>query len=196
MPITNVHLTYNAKDPLNGAFTYLQKAYNKIDISDGIIKISARGSTSQNMNYPIVNRDLGSGYWRSSEGNGSWYKVKFLKNNFFLESYFVRAWQYDFFSNWTVLGSNDGIKYDVVDELINFKVPSSWNNHFVCKYPKARRMFKIVTNGKDFNNFYRFHIYRLEFFGKFVDPIINSVNNYHFQHRLLILLLIFICCYK
>ena len=168
--ISNVKLTYNADSPLNGAFTYLKSAYNKDNISNEIVKISAKTSDF-NLEYPVVKRDIGKDYWRSSNENGSWYEVDFLLNHFYLESYVIRAYYIDFFESWQVLGSNDGKKYDVVDDVKGFEKPDEniHNLNFKCKYPKVRRTFRIVASGKRFKGCdYYFHIYRLEFFGRFV----------------------------
>ena len=109
--ITGVRLTYESSSTLNGAFTYLQTYHKRTDINNGIVKISA-SSVNGDINTPVVKRDLGSDYWYSNSVNGSWYEVDFLKNNFYLEGYFIRAGPGDFFSKWQVLGSNDRYSYD------------------------------------------------------------------------------------
>ena len=166
----NVKLSYHSNDPLNGAFTYLQKKFNKEDIHEDIVKITA-SSTKQNLYNPIIRRDFSLGtYWYSESENGSWYEVDFLQNNFYLKSYLIRTYYWDFFEKWQVLGSNDGVHFDVVDDVTDFKKPTEGHHNifFKCKYPKMRRIFRIVANGKRFADSCHFVIHRLEFYGMFV----------------------------
>ena len=171
MSVSNVIINYDENAPLNGAFTYLQTKFNKTNINDGIVRISA-STTVQSLEHPVVRRDIGIGdYWYSDDVNGSWYEVDFIQNNFYLESYVLRAADRDFFSRWQVLGSDDNVHYDVVDDVIDFQKPSVEYSciRFVCKYPKTRRSFRIVTYGKKFgSNSFKFYLYRLEFYGRFV----------------------------
>ena len=149
---SNVKLRYNPNDPLNGAFTHLQNVFGRSDINNGIVKINA-SSTVQNLYNPVVIRDFTNGlYWCSNDENGSWYEVDFLQNYFYLKSYVIRTYSHDFFEKWQVLGSNDGVHFDVVDDVTDFEKPTAdmHNIHFVCKYPKIRRIFRIVANGKRF----------------------------------------------
>ena len=169
--ITGVRLAYESSSTLNGAFTYLQTYHKRTDINNGIVKINA-SSVNGDINTPVVKRDLGSCYWYSNNENGSWYEVDFLKNKFYLEGYFIRAHPQDYFANWQVLGSYDGENYDVVDEVSNYTRPSSFDNYFKCKYPKQRRIFKILTNGTRFYGNYTFYLYRLEFYGR-----LTTLNN-------------------
>ena len=189
MITSNIKLRYNQNDPLNGAFSYLQKTFNKENICDGIVKVSASSSV-QNLYNPVIKRDFNTDdYWFSRAENGSWYEVDFLQNNFFLTSYLIRAHAVDFFENWKMLGSNDGVNFDVLDEVTNFLKPSTafHNLSFKCKYPKMRRIFRLVPNGKRYKDDFISVIYRLEFYGRFVvfDPklmktcrIIYSMNHY------------------
>ena len=171
MITSNIKFRYNSNDPLNGAFTYLQKEFNKEDIHEDIVKINA-SSTEKNLYNPIIRRDLASGtYWQSKNESRSWYEIDFLQNNFYLKSYLFRTYSWDFFEEWQVLGSNDGTNFDVVDDVTDFKEPTEERHHnilFKCKYPKMRRIFRIVANGKRFYGDYKFIIHRLEFYGMFV----------------------------
>jgi hypothetical protein len=170
---SSVKLGYDPNDPLNGAFTYLQKVFGRSDINNGIVKINA-SSTVQNLYNPVVIRDFTDNLcWYSSSVNGSWYEVDFLQNDFYLKSYIIRDYYWDFFEKWQVLGSNDGVHFDVVDDVTNFAQPSTGlhNIHFVCKYPKMRRIFRVVANGKRFYGDYAFVIHRLEFYGMITSSI-------------------------
>ena len=170
MIISDLEVKYNSNEPLNGAFAHLQIANKKENISQGVVTIK----TSTNLNnfeLPVIKRDFEETYWHSDCENGSWYEVDFLHNHFYLESYVIRAYSQDYFSNWQVIGSNDGKHYDIVDEKTDFPEPlpvTKYNLHFTCKAPKARRTFRIVTNGKRLGGSdYCFYLHRLEFFGKF-----------------------------
>ena len=168
---SNIELQYHSNAPLNGALKYLQNFTKRTDINNGVVKISARSSV-KNLKLPVVKRDLGDDYFESENENGSWYEVDFLKNNFYLKSYFIRACPWCYFPSWQILGSNDGIKYDVIDEVSGYTQPASYDNHFECKYPKRRRLFRMITNGKNLNGkSYTFFLRRIEFYGKFVSKI-------------------------
>ena len=94
---SNVKLRYNPNYPLNGAFTYLQKKFNKENITEDIVKINTSG-TEQNLYNPVIMRDFDTySYWRSESKNGSWYEVDFLQNIFYLKSYLLRTHSQDFF---------------------------------------------------------------------------------------------------
>jgi len=170
---SNVNIRYNPNDPLNGAFAHLQKVFKRSDINNGIVKITA-SSNIKNLNNPVVlkNFDIDE-HWYSEKVNGSWYEVDFLQNNFYLKSYVIRNFYHEFLAKWQVLGSNDGVNFDVVDDVTDFEEPSEGyhNIHFVCKYPKMRRIFRIVGNGKRFYGDYHFVIHRLEFYGMIISSI-------------------------
>ena len=141
MILSDIEFNFDENSPLNGAFTHMQIAYKKENISDKILKIRA-SSTVQNLEYPVIKRDESSDYYWCSRGGepNSWYEVDFLMNRFYLESYVIRACSWDFFEKWQVLGSDDGKHYYVVDNVTEFKKPEPWGEHlfnFVCKFPKA-----------------------------------------------------------
>lgn len=167
----NVVLNYDSSFPLNGAFTYLQNYTGKTDINNGFVKTnSSSTNTGTDKNFPIVKRDIGeynAGAWCSNDENRSWYEIEFINYYFYLEGYLIRASPVDFFSDWQVLGSNNGRDYDVIDDVSGNTQPASYNNFFECKYPKTRKKFKIITNGKRFKGDNHFCIWRIEFFGRF-----------------------------
>ena len=143
--ITNyVRLKYREDSPLDGAFTYLQKTFKREDINNDIVKIET-SYNGQNYESPVIKRNIGSdNAWFSENKNGSWYEVDFLQNNFYLESYVMRAYYQDFFEKWQVLGSNDGTHFDVIDDVTGFQRPKVYEYHNVyrkCKYPRTRRIF-------------------------------------------------------
>ena len=179
---SNVRIKYKPNDPLNGAFAYLQKKFNTVDIQDEFVKINA-SSTVKDLYVPVTLKDfVTSKYWTSKNENGSWYEVDFLQNMFYLEKYFLRAATFDFFSKWQVLGSNDGIHFDVVDDVTDFEKPKIDSITFKCKYPKIRRVFRIVANGESNIGDFVFNLHRLEFYGSFVSNLIfktckNKNNN-------------------
>ena len=176
MITSNVRLRFNPNNMLDGAFAYLQKKFNKENITEDIVKINA-SSTEQYLYCPVIMRNFSGNYWRSSNESGSWYEVDFLQNLFYLKNYFIRDHANDFFKQWQVLGSNDGIHFDVVDDVKDFPTQSygMHNILFNCKYPKVRRIFRIVANGRRNLGDYKFVIHRLEFYGTFISkPFIKT----------------------
>ena len=189
-------LIYNPSSPLNGALTYLQKYHKRIDINNGIVRISSSSIYSTyNISIPIVKRDLGEGAWCSNNTEGSWYEIDFLNNNFYLEGYFIRAMSNNYFLQWKVFGSNDKINYDVVDEVSAYTQPATYNNYFSCKFPKLRKTFKIVANGKRFaNDGSYFCMRRIELYGKFnKNPQNCSCKTINRENKSFILWFIALC---
>ena len=196
-------LNYNSNNPLNGVFAHLKNVSKKTNISDDFIRIkpsSTLGKTiygSYNMYSPIIDKNYQSEYWCSEDKNNSWYEIEFLKNRVYLESYFIYASQHEYFSNWKVLGSNNGIDYDVVDEVSGYTKPQGWSNYFQCKYPKTRRFFKIVASGQRFGkDGFFLCIRKLEFYGwSFKNGRMCSINtSYH--HPSFVFCLIILCLRK
>ena len=172
MITSNVKIRYNQNEPLNGAFAYLINKFKDQNISEGIVKINVSSTNNKHL-VPVIRRDFITDleYWRSDPINGSWYEVDFLQNNFYLKSYVIRDGERDFFEKWQVLGSNDGIHFDLIDDVKDYPAVSTFNYvniSFKCKYPKTRRIFRIVANGKRAANDYHFVLHRIEFFGEFV----------------------------
>ena len=200
MTLPDAELTYDPKHPFDGAFTCLQNVFQKTNINEGIVNIRV-SSNENNMEYPVVKRDEGFDWWVSDDVNGSWYEVNFIHSYFHLKSYVIRDWSLDFFANWKVLGSNDGVNYDVVDSVNGFQVSdvnSHPNFHFVCKYPKTRKYFRIQTSGKRLKETdYTFAIYRLEFYGIFTlnDHLMITFMRKTFLNNLLLIFIIIIILY-
>ena len=169
MKISNVVINYNESDPLNGAFRYLQRVNNRKDINDGVVKITA-STTVQNLYLPVVESSLDATYFYSESQDKSWYEIDFLQNRFYLESYVLRTNRRDFFAKWTIEGTNDGKSYDIIDDVSGFTQPEPTllSLRFFCKYPKIRKSFRFVSNGKRFCcDDYRIYLYRIEFYGRF-----------------------------
>ena len=158
----------------------MQKKFNTTNINEKIVRINS-SSSEQNLYNPVIKRDFAiNNYWESKDENGSWYEVDFQQNLFYLKNYFIRAATGDFFSKWQVLGSNDGVNYDVVDDVTDFEKPTTDKLVFKCKYPKVRKIFRIVTNGKRFTGDSQFVIHRLEFYGSFISsPFVRTCKINH-----------------
>ena len=164
---------YSSENPLNGAFSYIQSFYQTQEISP--IFVQARNSSKHEGTLDpkdTFTADVSTtSYWCSNNVENSWFEIYFNNNFFYLESYTIRAYYKDFFSEYKVLGSNDGYKYDLIDEKSDLTEPPSSPNfpsiHYECKYPKARKMFKFIPKGKKFGENYRFCIYNIDLFGRF-----------------------------
>ena len=171
--VGNVNIPFKSNDMFNGAFKYLQTLSGTENICQNIVKVSASSTKTGRTEIPLIKKDEDLNYyWTSQLEDVGWYEVDFKNNKFYLESYVIRDHTQDFHSAWKILGSNDGVKYDVVDEVTNFQRPSGTyvNLNFTCKYPKARRFLKFYKDRARFANDGLLVFHRLEFFGRFVEP--------------------------
>ena len=170
--VGNVNIPFKQNNMFNGAFKYLQTLSGTENICQNIVKVSASSTQTGRTELPIIRTDYNTDYyWTTQSEKISWYEVDFINNTFYLESYVIRDHAKDFHSTWKILGSNDGIKYDVVDEVTNFQRPSGTfpSLSFKCKYPKARRIFRFYKDQARFYNDFILVFHRLEFFGRFVE---------------------------
>ena len=170
--VGNVNIPFKQNDVFNGAFKYLQTLSGTENICQNIVKVSASSTQGGRTELPIIRTDEDTSiFWYSQNEKVGWYEIDFKNNKFYLESYVIRDHAQDFHSTWKILGSNDGLKYDVVDEITNYQKPSGTyvNLNFTCKYPKARRIFRFYKDGSRFVNDYLLIFHRLEFFGRFVE---------------------------
>ena len=153
--VGHVKIPFDPKNVFNGAFKYLQTLSGTENICQNIIKISVSSTIQGTVDIPVVRKyeDI-TYYWMSQSEKIGWYEVDFKNNRFYLESYVIRDHGRDFHTEWKILGSNDGITYDVVDEVTNYQRPPEAyvNYNFTCKYPKARRYFKFYKDGSRFYN--------------------------------------------
>ena len=80
-------------------------------------KVDVLANSNNDPRYPIITESTTTLAWCSQNIENSWYEVFFNNNSFYLESYSIRTYYHDFFSEWEVYGSNDGYQGFKVDEL-------------------------------------------------------------------------------
>ena len=188
--IGNVPIIYNENSPLNGSFAYIQKISGTEEIvKENYIKVSVSSSSNQNIELPITNQTFDTLItWYSRNEENSWYEIDFLNNFFYLESYLIRNHGQDFFREWKILGSNDGINYQEVDHKTDFQKPSEThiNILFNCSKPATFRIFRYIPIGTRYLGDYYLFFHRLQFYGSFMDAksmkLIKYTKHHFFQN--------------
>ena len=186
----------------DGAITYLQTIYGTDLVSKNIIKINVMNPGNAFQNIPVTKRDDNNtninNYYYSTDEEFSYYEIDLLNKSFHLESYSIRCNQQDFFSQWEIQGSNDGIHYTTVDYVEDFEEPTQEHHsqHVICKYPQTVRYIKYQTKDKRFGGDFVLYLYRIEFFGYFVPQIkqkCTCVNSFQFISLYAFLIIILVC---
>jgi len=198
MNIGNKKISYSQNRPLDGAFKYIKNLTQTQEIVPNYVNVQVSSVYLQYLaKYPIVSSDTYTSYWASKDAQNSWYEVDLLKNSFYLESYTIRARNCDFITDWEVLGSNDGVHYDLVDVKHNQTMPETLSlpsMHFECEQPKTRRMFKFMPKGKNFDENYHFVLCNLELFGKFkpifrYQRITKAIRQFYYLPCLIVIII-------
>ena len=193
--IGNVIIEYDYKNEFNGAFRYIQNLVGDNDIvSKNYVKVSVSSSNNQNPSTPVIDNTLGDTYWQSEDIENSWYEIDFVNNSFYLESYVLRMNIVDFYKEWEILGSNDGINYEVIDNQTDFAQPSGIviNKRFICKNPLTKRMFRYQPKGTRFRGDHYVTLHRIDFFGSFMSShthiisCLQNINHIYYPHCLFI----------
>jgi hypothetical protein len=90
--------------------------------------------------------------WCSNGKENGYFGVDFNESRILLESYIYRAHSRDFQPPWQVLGSNDGVNWDIVCFYKAFQQPSDAFHtlNFPCNASKPYRIIKHFTIHKRF----------------------------------------------
>ena len=195
--VGNVPIPYDESNPLNGSFAYLQKITNIEDIVfNKIVKVTVSSIENSNLAIPIIEKNESNVFWLSQPKESNFYEVDFVDNFFYLESFVIRVRGPDFFRNWRILGSDDGINYETLYNATNYQKPSDdyENFHFDCTKKAAKRIFRYETFGNRFDGDTRTYLHRLQFYGRFVFPIkrkfYTKETNFNFLSSTLFLIFI------
>ena len=163
------------------AIKYLQDLSNQEDVVDlNLVKISTSLTSTTNLKYPILKKSDDINYYFTASNPGEfWYEIDFLNNQFYLDTYLIRASDQEYFKEWKVLGSNDGIHYSIIDHIKDFTQPKNdyCSIPFKCQFPNTYRFIRLWTHGKRFNNDDLIFIHRLEFYGAFISS--SSIKTSH-----------------
>ena len=174
-----VEILYHEDARYNGVFKYLQRVYKKENIyKSGKINItgsdSLHGSVaeSKGIEWPLITKDDKDTFWKTKLGDEKWYQIDFKNNLFVLKGYEYKAFHGDFFAEWYLNGSLDGVNYEIIHHITDFKEP---DEDFLCKYfeisetLKPYRYFKFIPVGKSVSLCNYLSIHRIEFYGTFYD---------------------------
>ena len=150
--------------------------------SNNILRVSNSSYHNGNIINPItvdIDRNI---YWCSKSEENSWYQISFLDNRVFIESYTYRAHYLDFFSEWEVLGSNNGFSWEVIHHKTQFLRPTNGYHtlRFTVDQILTKKVVRIVPKGTRFAGNYHFCSYGFEFFGHFIssNDIASRYNSF------------------
>ena len=194
VPVTVV---YNSSKPYNGIFKYYQEKTGTHNIVDANF-IGATGPDNRD-NYPafpLITKDEANTYYRTVSNVPLWFLIDFKKYFFILKSYTYRTYYVDFFKEWYMQGSNNGINFEDLHCETDYKLPSEkyHTENFKTKKIKPFRYFKIVPIGSTIGSNTFLAIHRLEFFGVLhskasLKKLRMSCMNHQVQKNIIFLLL-------
>ena len=172
--VGNVPIPYDSAHPLNGSFAYLQKITDIKDIVfNKIVKVRVSSTNNSNLAVPLIEtNETANIFWLSKDIDSNFYEVDFVDNFFRLESFVIRFHKNDFMSQWSILGSNDGIHYETLFNASDYRsnINGYGNFHFNCSKIATKRIFRYETHGVRKVNDYYTYLHRLQFYGSFIDP--------------------------
>lgn len=174
-----LEIQYHNGSRYNGVFRYLQKAYKKNNIyKSGKINITGSDSLYGNFNkskgieWPLITKDDNDTYWRTGDGDEKWYQIDFKENLFVLKGYEYKAYYNDFFAEWYLNGSFDGVNYEIIHHQTGHKKPDErfhYEYFEITRTLKPYRYFKFIPVGNTVNGYNYLSIHRIEFYGTFYD---------------------------
>ena len=172
MLFSNTEVFYNPHKPLQGAFFYIQLKTGTIDIvAKQYVKVTISSTNESNWEIPIIKKDEKDSYFAPQDIDNSWYEVDLLDNYIRLNKYVIRANKNDYYREWDILGSLDGIDYFPVDHQENILKPSEYihTSDYIIQHPKVIRVFRYCPKGTRYFGDHQLFIHRLELFGRFVN---------------------------
>lgn len=172
MIVNNIHvpkeIAYDSRRPYNGVFSYLQNCTKTTRICySGYISATAVSSHVNTPEFPLVTKDEANTYFRSYANSNLWFLVDFKNYFFVLKRYTYRTFYCDFFEEWRMMGSNDGLNFKTIHHQKNYQKPSEQfhTENFKATVIRPFRYFKIVPVGKTVCSNAFIAIHRLDFFG-------------------------------
>ena len=160
----------------DGIFKYIAKIAKYKEIhSKRDIKLSVSSNWSaetKKMVYPLGygNEDY-SNYWTSDGIKDQWYQIDFRRMKVSIDSYDYKAYSYDFFSEWRLLGSNDEYTWKAIDisKTASYPAKDSFESkHIICNQnvKEAFSYIRLQVSGNRNRGDLYFAIYGLEFYGR------------------------------
>jgi hypothetical protein len=168
LPVKKV---YSSSAPFNGILKYIRDYAGSKSLSWKSFYLSNVSSTQsyyQSSDYPVT-RDVDGGtlYWASNYQGNNYFSVEFNDTYLLLESYVHRAYSSDYHPEWQILGSDDGVKWEIICNPRDFQQPSGSyvTLNFQCQASAPYRIIKYLPTQKRFAGDNCLVFYGLEFFG-------------------------------
>ena len=162
-------------NPWMGILKYIRTQSGSDDPhSSGIVNVSASSVLQGSPNIPITtDEDRIDRWWCSHDSVNSWYQISFLEHRVSLSSYSYRSHSKDFFSEWNVHGSDDGLSWEILHHQPYFAEPvptQYYTFQFTINNTKTKKIIRFSPKAKRYYGTDHFCIHGIEFFGLLVSP--------------------------
>ena len=197
-PVATFH--YIESDPSNGLlqFVYDKKKSTFLNL-EGSLEIKASSYEGSSI-YQIVSNDtfVSSNYFQTGNKPNSWIQFEFNSLQVSIMSYTYRTRQHDFHEKWYLLGSNDNLTFEIIDERENSGYPSQNENeietrHYSCNQGNTKaysyiRLYSDTQRSDYYDGQYRIPLYGFELYGQaFSSFTITFYQRVFLFHRIFIL---------
>ena len=171
-------------DPFDGIFNYLTKEYNGNIKELGVIHLSCSSVFSDKKLLKSILEDEGD--WGTlNKKKPQWIDISFKPGKVAITGYSIRShghetWSKSQLRSWVLLGTNDEINWDVIDEqkdVIEFKKQFLKTKTFQTKETIFYSTIRLQRTTETWGNNYYLAFNRLEFFGYLLDPRDYSEDN-------------------
>ena len=164
-------------DPFDGIFNYLTKVFNGNIKELGVIHIECSSFFSDKIKLKSILEDDGD--WGTlNRKKPQWINFGFKPGKVAITGYTIRThgheiWSKSHLRSWILLGSNDEINWDIIDEqndVIDFKGTYHATKTFQTKETVFYSTIRLQRTSKTWGENYYLALNRFELFGYIIDP--------------------------
>ena len=150
-------MIYNLTDNSIGLVRLISKKLKVDDIfSLGLINVEVVSTlqSCDSRHAPFgVYREGCTDYWNSKNNSPSrWYQVEFKHFKVFIKGYYFAHNPIHYMRNWKILGSDNGVDWDILDERILENKPDKTKNVYECQNPLSRRYIRYQSDSTNFDD--------------------------------------------
>ena len=197
-PVATFH--YIESDPGNGLLQFVyDKKKSSFLIFEGSLEIKASSYEASPI-YQIVSKDnfVSSLFFETQNYPNPWIQFEFSSLQVSITSYAYRTREHDFHEKWYLLGSNDNLTFEIIDERENSGYPSQNENeiktrHYSCNQGNTKaysyiRLYSDTQRSDYYGEKYRIPLYGFELYGQaFSSFTITFYQRVFLFHRIFIL---------
>ena len=116
-------------------------------------------------------------YWSSDDNEANKYITIYLKYSLFIEGIGIRNNQVDWYKEYSIGCSNDLISWDYQTISTENRIHPGFQNLYFPLKPQTCRVIKIKSLSSYQKQSSNYAFYRIEFFGRFIDPNAHKCTN-------------------